>query len=470
MPSVQSKLRPLADQHYELSQSSTANAYAQQLLSSLGAQCVGDKAVCLTSAISDWALSGLMPLTGLANGTPQQGPGAIPSCADGALNALCKLAVSPELFPKLSELNGMKMLSERAALMGLSRQGPVSANGSCHIIRAHDGWLALNLVRDDDWSLLQAWLQRDEAIENWRQLEERTEQQVCHPLIDQGRLLGLALAPLQNQMQNQIDMESWYQVVKAGKPRNSPTNKVPLVVDLTSLWAGPLCTQLLNRCGARVIKVESRQRPDGARRGNPTFYDLMNAGKESFVVDFSCRQGRLQLSHLLAQADIVIEASRPRALQQLGIDAESFVEQYPGLVWLSITGYGRTEPQANWIAFGDDAAVAAGIYHKVDGVPVFCGDAIADPLTGLHAALAALAFYQSGSGVLLDLSLQRVAAYSLNFCPTVPKGILEKQSHGWRLRYGNDFYTVANPQARHAWQKAAGLGCHTESLRNEFKL
>jgi crotonobetainyl-CoA:carnitine CoA-transferase CaiB-like acyl-CoA transferase len=180
---------------------------------------------------------------------------------------------------------------------------------------------------------------------------------------------------------------------------------------LSSLWAGPLCAQLLGVCGAQVVKLESLQRPDGARRGSPAFFDLMNGGKRSVAVDIESESGLEQLRGLLARADIVIESSRPRALAQLGVDAEELVRSGLGKTWLSITGYGRGEPEAGWVAFGDDAAAAAGLTATAGcGTPVFCGDAIADPLTGLHAAVAALASWLTGGGRLLDVSLRNVAA------------------------------------------------------------
>src|SRR3546814_961112 len=104
--------------------------------------------------------------------------------------------------------------------------------------------------------------------------------------------------------------------------------------------------------------------------------------------DLQSPRGRAQLRELLRGADIVIEASRPRALRQMGIDAETLLHEQPQLTWLALNGYGRGEPQEQWIAYGDDAGVAGGLtelQRRASGEAVFIGDAIADPLTGLHA-------------------------------------------------------------------------------------
>src|SRR6201999_4042837 len=77
-----------------------------------------------------------------------------------------------------------------------------------------------------------------------------------------------------------------------------------LVADLSSLWAGPLCGQLLARAGAVVVKGESPRRPDGTRRGGPAFFDWMNFGKLSYAVDFD--DDTEALRRLLAAADVVI--------------------------------------------------------------------------------------------------------------------------------------------------------------------
>jgi crotonobetainyl-CoA:carnitine CoA-transferase CaiB-like acyl-CoA transferase len=115
--------------------------------------------------------------------------------------------------------------------------------------------------------------------------------------------------------------------------------------------------------------------------------------------------GSPELAQALDQADVVIEGSRPRALAQAGIRAGAT----GAAVWVSITGHGRDRPDR--VGFGDDAAVAGGLVaadHR--GEPVFCADAVADPLTGMVAALAASAALRSGQRWLLDVALSRVAA------------------------------------------------------------
>src|SRR3546814_17564250 len=122
----------------------------------------------------------------------------------------------------------------------------------------------------------------------------------------------------------------------------------------------------MQRCGADVIKVEGSARPDGARRGPSAFFDLLNAGKRSVALDLQSPRGRAQLRELLRGADIVIEASRPRALRQMGIDAETLLHEQPQLTWLALHGYGRGEPQAQRVAYGDEARKSVGEGKRVD--------------------------------------------------------------------------------------------------------
>ena len=225
----------------------------------------------------------------------------------------------------------------------------------------------------------------------------------------------------------------------------SPLRDV-VVADLTSLWAGPLCGALLAEAGARVIKVESLARPDGARRGPAAFFDLLNAGKESVALDLRTTDGVRALRSILAGADVVLEASRPRALEQLGIDAAATVATGRTRVWASITGHGRTGASRDRVAFGDDAAVAGGLVCWDGEQPLFCADAIADPTSGLVAAAAVMEALGAGGRWLLDISMRDVAAYLAG--PTLPAGEHE----------------AAAPRARSTPESAPRLGEHTSAV------
>jgi crotonobetainyl-CoA:carnitine CoA-transferase CaiB-like acyl-CoA transferase len=126
-------------------------------------------------------------------------------------------------------------------------------------------------------------------------------------------------------------------------------------------------------------------------------------------LDFDTDDGREQLGQLVRTADVVIEASRPRALRELGIPAERIMGDGRRRVWVRITGHGQNQ---NRIAFGDDAAVAGGLVAWDRLGPVFAGDAIADPLTGVLAALAARACADAGGAWTVDLALADVARYA----------------------------------------------------------
>jgi crotonobetainyl-CoA:carnitine CoA-transferase CaiB-like acyl-CoA transferase len=242
------------------------------------------------------------------------------------------------------------------------------------------------------------------------------------------------------------------------------------VLDLSALWAGPLCGRLLGLAGARVVKVECLRRPDGARYGSTGFYAALNAEKESVALDLRTPQGVGCLRHLLQHADIVIENARARALAQLDIDAEMFAGE--GLVWVSITGYGRREPEAHWTAYGDDAAAAAGLAAATGDpdAPLFCGDAIADPLAGIHAALAALAQWHSGQGALLEISLRDVTAHCLSLGRESLGARVEVRNSGFEVIDDHTRVPVASPRAALPVGPTRPIGADTASVLGEFRI
>jgi crotonobetainyl-CoA:carnitine CoA-transferase CaiB-like acyl-CoA transferase len=230
------------------------------------------------------------------------------------------------------------------------------------------------------------------------------------------------------------------------------------VVDLSSLWAGPVTARILAEAGARVTKVESRTRPDAART-DPAFYRWVHGtGQASVRLDFRSPAGRAEAAALLGAADVVIEASRPRALEQLGLGPDDLPER-PGRVWLSVTGHGRRPPGRDWVAFGDDAAVAGGLVGWDESrAPVFCGDAIADPITGLVGAVAVLRALADGGGILIDLPMRRAAAIARvgagGAGASLPPLSVEAAGAGrWVVRAGDRVEYVREP-ARVEWIEA----------------
>jgi len=200
---------------------------------------------------------------------------------------------------------------------------------------------------------------------------------------------------------------------------------------------------------------------------------LLNANNDCIALNLNAEEGRDQLRQLLMRADIVIEASRPRALRQMNIIAEDIIAQNSKLTWLSITGYGREEPQANWIAFGDDAGVAAGLSQALvdaTGEALFCGDAIADPLTGMHAALAAWATYLRGGGELLELSLCDVVAHCVRFGHAMDSRTARERYRDWMAVLEKSGEKIAAPSARVPIAAARALGADTQAVLAEFDI
>ncbi|WP_245567956.1 CoA transferase [Nocardia jiangxiensis] len=346
----------------------------------------------LSHRVRDWAESGVPLLTGHADGPPLIPPG---SAATVARRQTDRIAAATGGRVRL---DGARLLSERAAFTGFGRGGSTSAGGHCRLLPTADGWAAVSCARPDDPVLLGALVCREVGddpspdVSSWLRTHTGAE------LAERAELLGVAAGPV-------APVETT--TPQPLQPR--PVNGLR-VVDFSALWAGPLCAHILGLAGAHVIKVETPTRPDGARRGNPDFYRLLHAGHESVVLDPGDRERRSALADLVASADIVIEASRPRALAGFGLDAEGFAES--GGTWISITAHGRA---SNRIGFGDDIAACAGLVaHTDDGTPVFVGDAIADPLTGLTAAVLAMSAPADGSGKLWDVAMSSVVAATLD--------------------------------------------------------
>ncbi|WP_254798772.1 CoA transferase [Sphingobium sp. AS12] len=343
-------------------------------------------------------------------------------------------------------LSGAMLMGERAALNGFAVPGVVSAGGGCRLYTTRDGHVALTLARDDDRAMLPALFQNGELDpDDDAQIVTAFRACSADALVVQGRMLGLAIARM-----GEVPVSPPCQVTADGaaKVRTGPL----LVVDLSALWAGPLAAHLIGLTGAQVVKVESRNRPDRMREGDPALFARINQDKANVALDLRDRADREALIALIRRADVVIEAARPRALWQLGIDADALVRAVPGLVWMTITGHGATGEAGDWIGFGDDASVAGGVSDALStasGTIAFGGDACADPLTGIHAARLALERIRNGRAARMILSMSAIVAMALDSARRRDEKALMTDLQAWGAAQGQAFpATAVRPAGR----------------------
>jgi hypothetical protein len=338
-----------------------------------------------------WGSSGLAYLTGLGDGPSDFSRARVLARAEqvaAAVDNRTGIAV-----------DAATLLTGRAALLGLTRGGPVSCGGASQLLAARNGWCAITLSRPDDVAAVPALLHADEVpADPWPTLQHWAATCPVSEIAERTGLLDIPAAILGEAA------AASPRIRRMGSRASVRGLTGLLVADLSSMWAGPLCGRLLARAGATVVKVESPRRPDGTRGGNRAVFDWINSAKLSYCLDFDTEAD--ELGERLAVADIVSEGSRPTALsrRRLGPD---HVAPRAGRIWLRISGY---DEHSGRPAFGDDAAVAGGLVGvSIDG-PVFCADAIADPLTGLEATLAVAESLRRGGGELIHVSMAAVAA------------------------------------------------------------
>lgn len=304
------------------------------------------------------------------------------------------------------------VLDVRARMIGMGVPGRVSAGGRARLVRGSDGWIAVSLPRPEDLVTVPAWLECDPGIVPagglddvaWQALDDACAAHPVDRLVQRAALCGLPVFVV-GEFAGAPGVIA--EAVGEADPLPFGGTRPVRVVNLAGLWAGPLAADVCARLGGRVVTVESSARPDGAR-ATPHFHAWLH-GRDSIVSpDLRGPAGRAFLAEVIADADVVIEGSRPRALRQMGIDARSVLVDGPR-VWLSITAAGRSEPHDVRVGFGDDAAAGGGVVGWCDHGPAFVADAAADPLTGLTAAMEIARRLDSGGRWLLDVALARVA-------------------------------------------------------------
>ncbi|MFE1799386.1 CaiB/BaiF CoA transferase family protein [Streptomyces sp. NPDC059517] len=190
------------------------------------------------------------------------------------------------------------------------------------------------------------------------------------------------------------------------------------VLDLATLFAGPLAATMLGDFGAEVVKVEHPRRPDPSRGHGPSkdgiglWWKLLGRNKRTMTLDLSTYGGRDTLLRLASSADVIIENFRPGTLEKWDLGWEELSAANPRLVLARVTGFGQFGPYSRRPGFGTLAEAMSGfaaITGEPDAPPVLPPFGLADSIAGLataYAVMTALAARdRTGRGQVVDMAI-----------------------------------------------------------------
>jgi crotonobetainyl-CoA:carnitine CoA-transferase CaiB-like acyl-CoA transferase len=184
------------------------------------------------------------------------------------------------------------------------------------------------------------------------------------------------------------------------------------VVDLSQFMPGPLLACNLADHGAQVVKIEplTGDPTRGTSGSDGAFFEALNRGKRSLALDLKHPEGRAIALKLIAEADVVIESSRPGVAARLGIDYDTVSRMNPRLIYCAMTAFGQTGPLSQLPAHDPVIQSLAGTLPRDSrGAPVTTGPSVAaltGSLTALSAVLMALLrARETGQGDYVDISL-----------------------------------------------------------------
>ena len=191
------------------------------------------------------------------------------------------------------------------------------------------------------------------------------------------------------------------------------------VLDLSRVFAGPLCGMVLADFGAEVIKVEHPGRGDDTRdwgmrigKTETTYYNSMNRNKRSITVDLQTPEGVKIIHSLLPQCDVVIQNFKTGGAEKLGLGYEQLKAIKPDLIYCSVSGYDSSGPEAKRPGYDLVIQAEAGlmaINGEASQPPLKFGVAAVDMMTGMYAAQAVLAALfrreRTGKGRHIEMAL-----------------------------------------------------------------
>ncbi|MFF8446343.1 CaiB/BaiF CoA transferase family protein [Streptomyces leeuwenhoekii] len=190
------------------------------------------------------------------------------------------------------------------------------------------------------------------------------------------------------------------------------------VLDLATLFAGPLAATMLGDFGAEVVKVEHPAKPDPSRGHGPSkngvglWWKLLGRNKRTITLDLSKPGGRRTLLRLAATADVIVENFRPGTLERWDLGWDELSAVNPRLVLARVTGFGQFGPYAHRPGFGTLAEAMSGfaaITGEPDGPPTLPPFGLADSIAALataYAVMTALAARErTGEGQIVDMAI-----------------------------------------------------------------
>ncbi|WP_328668549.1 CaiB/BaiF CoA transferase family protein [Streptomyces sp. NBC_00328] len=190
------------------------------------------------------------------------------------------------------------------------------------------------------------------------------------------------------------------------------------VLDLATLFAGPLAATMLGDFGAEVVKVEHPTQPDPSRGHGPSkegiglWWKLLGRNKRTITLDLSKRGGRATLLRLAAEADVIIENFRPGTLEKWDLGWAELSAANPRLILARVTAFGQFGPYAHRPGFGTLAEAMSGfaaITGEPDAPPTLPPFGLADSIAGLATAYAVLtalrARDRTGEGQVIDMAI-----------------------------------------------------------------
>ena len=244
------------------------------------------------------------------------------------------------------------------------------------------------------------------------------------------------------------------------------------VLDLCTIYSGPIAASILGDQGADVVKVESprgdfMRHPGGYQRnGVGGAFAMMNRNKRGIVVDLSAAEGKAVFKRLVASADVVMENYRPGVMERLELGFETLREVNPRLVFASINGVGHTGPYAGRRVYDAIVQSISGIGSLQSNPsaerPILVNSLICDKITSMTAAqaiaAALVARERTGVGQRLDISMLDAALFFLwpdNMLPYTFVGDERPhpghRSHENMVRQTRDGYICTMPVQAAEW-------------------